>query len=220
MVPMAFQSTAPVWGPTLRAEKYPPRRHYFNPRPPCGGRPSLYGCTHPSELNFNPRPPCGGRPAGSRRGLLLCVHFNPRPPCGGRLKAYANSEPLGGISIHGPRVGADSGVSCSCVYHLFQSTAPVWGPTPQRFLRQRWIYYFNPRPPCGGRRQQVRPLDAAGYFNPRPPCGGRRTNRRAEARRGIISIHGPRVGADSLYAYVQCSRSYFNPRPPCGGRPS
>ena len=34
------------------------------------------------------------------------------------------------ISIHGPRVGADSnGHALSVLFVLFQSTAPVWGPT-------------------------------------------------------------------------------------------
>ena len=35
---------------------------YFNPRPPCGGRPGLCSHTRGHVHNFNPRPPCGGRP--------------------------------------------------------------------------------------------------------------------------------------------------------------
>ena len=60
-----------------------PGFHYFNPRPPCGGRqtslnnssrcvefqstPPVWGatlpgtCSPPVPSNFNPRPPCGGR---------------------------------------------------------------------------------------------------------------------------------------------------------------
>ena len=37
---------------------------------------------------------------------------------------------------------------------------------------QRTIY-FNPRPPCGGRRTKPLDLPRARNFNPRPPCGGR-----------------------------------------------
>ena len=56
----------------------------------------------------------------------------------------------------------------------FQSTPPVWGATREiRELQQRH-QYFNPRPPCGGRRpcltSKSRPKR---NFNPRPPCGGR-----------------------------------------------
>ena len=35
------------------------------------------------------------------------------------------------------------------------------------------IAYFNPRPPCGGRRHCFPSGHEAQYFNPRPPCGGR-----------------------------------------------
>ena len=77
-----FQSTSSVWRTTqmganvsrgriisihvLRVEDEESRKEQyqsdgnFNPRPPCGGRPSSM---HPSAMygNFNPRPPCGGR---------------------------------------------------------------------------------------------------------------------------------------------------------------
>ena len=82
----------------------------------------------------------------------------------------------------------------------------------------KYHIYFNPRPPCGGRRdgfpfygsswvfQSTPPVWGATifrrmtrlifmYFNPRPPCGGRHR------------YHGN----------VWRGRN-FNPRPPCGGR--
>ena len=59
------------------------RAHYFNPRPPWGGR--LGGGQGISDAcsYFSPRPPWGGR----REVLpskLKCQYFNPRPPWGGR----------------------------------------------------------------------------------------------------------------------------------------
>ena len=116
-----FQSTSSVWRTTypptdirakrgisihaLRVEddaaKPTPgeRSDDFNPRPPCGGRPTnsanyggvtLFQSTSsvwrttgtawagsPTRRNFNPRPPCGGRPfAGvvARRGLQISIH--------------------------------------------------------------------------------------------------------------------------------------------------
>ena len=57
------------------------------------------------------------------------------------------------------------------------------------------------------------------YFNPRPPCGGRRAKltRRGLTRR--ISIHVPRVEDDASRMPNAVETQYFNPRPPCGGRP-
>ena len=72
---------------------------------------------------------------------------------------------------------------------------------------------FNPRPPCGGRREADRKLGqdieisthallaegdrwrdnplrrADSYFNPRPPCGGRQVVRRVQMQSVIISTH-------------------------------
>ena len=78
-----FQSTRPVRGATscLPGSCRCPRR--FNPRAPCGARPSPP--PRPSRRpSFNPRAPCGAR---QQRGYThfqgSC--FNPRAPCGARL---------------------------------------------------------------------------------------------------------------------------------------
>ena len=79
---------------------------YFNPLPPCGGRPVSL-TPYRRTAYFNPLPPCGGRRA--MQDLVMfrwCIsihslrvegdpdlrwcpirrkHFNPLPPCGGRL---------------------------------------------------------------------------------------------------------------------------------------
>ena len=63
----------------------------------------------------------------------------------------------------------------------------------------RWslaqLTYFNPRPPCGGRRTKTARCRCSNHFNPRPPCGGR-----------LLTPSRPAAIAN------------FNPRPPCGGR--
>ena len=123
------------------------------------------------------------------------------------------------ISIHVPRVEDDVSVCFhSFIQRRFQSTSPVWR-TTQPFCRrydphtisihvprveddspvdydQTVPTDFNPRPPCGGRRQRLTERNGLTlYFNPRPPCGGRLH----QGRQTIL-------------------RRYFNPRPPCGGR--
>ena len=56
---------------------------------------------------------------------------------------------------------------------------------------------FNPRTPCGVRLGffvSARVLDA--HFNPRTPCGVRPARKKAEARYFDISIHAPHAGCD------------------------
>jgi len=79
---------------------------------------------------------------------------------------------------------------------VFQSTPPAWGAT-----------YLAP-PHC---LQDF-------YFNPRPPHGGRQLIQRFPRRVFSISIHAPRMGGDCLPWNSFPGASYFNPRPPHGGR--
>ena len=51
-------------------------RSDFNPRPPCGGRPGLFGRYHDIAY-FNPRPPCGGR-QGPGHGDSAVSHISIR----------------------------------------------------------------------------------------------------------------------------------------------
>ena len=79
---------------------------YFNPLPPCGGRPAGGRERGGGRRNFNPLPPCGGRLLQScREGINN--NFNPLPPCGGR-QSPADVIPVG---------------------LLFQSTPSVWRET-------------------------------------------------------------------------------------------
>ena len=156
----------------------------------CGG-----GCKD-QLVDFNPRPPCGGRlrphvrrspsgrfqstaPVWGPTGKFVQIKpgpedFNPRPPCGGRLCHHPDADRHGKISIHGPRVGADP-VSAGWAWSrvLFQSTAPVWGPTPQRRASGRPALFQSTAPVWGPTRRHAQTLRLRLHFNPRPPCGGR-----------------------------------------------
>ena len=190
---------------------------------------------------FNPRPPCGGRPAGTARRRSRRTDFNPRPPCGGRHTFFPDSSYGGTISIHGPRVGADNVLIVMLTLHVnfnprppcggrrnflalfricerFQSTAPVWGPTNAGDIipfycnisihgprvgadirhggnKTTVLIFQSTAPVWGPTGKALNKIMVDINFNPRPPCGG---------RRGTANI-------------VKIS-SNFNPRPPCGGR--
>ena len=79
------------------------------------------------------------------------------------------------ISIHAPRVGGD--IVARVSINKLTLTISIHAP---RVGGDRWSaaafsdsFYFNPRPPCGGRRSASRPPRYGRDFNPRPPCGGR-----------------------------------------------
>ena len=101
---------------------------------------------------------------------------------------------------------------------------------------------FYPRPPRGGRREDVRVSrqsrgisihalreegdytesrgrSGAAYFYPRPPRGGRRAQAHREGPRGTISIHALREEGDVCQSLERMVQRHFYPRPPRGGRP-
>ncbi len=101
-----FQSTGPVWDPTLYIQCALKNTVYFNPRVPCGTRPvSLFKFRDVRRISIH----------GSRVGPdyipaysdALQADFNPRVPCGTRHKAFQSAGRFPSISIHGSRVGPD-----------------------------------------------------------------------------------------------------------------
>jgi len=78
-----FQSTLPVWGATSRPARCSLGLIRFNPRSPCGERPTI--TTRPRHAS----------------------RFNPRSPCGERPELLADCQAIDPVSIHAPRVGSD-----------------------------------------------------------------------------------------------------------------
>ncbi len=123
---------APRAGCDLKQSITPVEQLNFNPRTPCGVRPSQIGSAAGVE-HFNPRTPCGVRQPPLRCKSDRDYHFNPRTPCGVRLISHVpapyglkfqSTHPVRGatpkshtehefflISIHAPRAGCDSKVT-------------------------------------------------------------------------------------------------------------
>ena len=79
-------------------------------------------------------------------------------------------------------------------------------------------HYFNPRSPCG-----ERPLVRTGtrhcpYFNPRSPCGERRERLQGFPDDWTFQSALPVWGATDRFFSKSCHISDFNPRSPCGER--
>ena len=120
--------------------------------------------------------------------------------------------------------------------------APLAGSDEVFHIHLGFYNCFNPRSPCGERRDTTIPILLSDSFNPRSPCGERlaiHTHpfsffqfqsalplRGATCRScGVVrchnvSIRAPLAGSDSVRDARRASISSFNPRSPCGERPS
>ena len=190
---------APRVGSDLASWRSFRRCTYFNPRSPCGERPTRAAEAR-APSHFNPRSPCGERQR-SMQSSTSSSNFNPRSPCGERLDRSVVYDVALYISIRAPRVGSD----------------------PTRGRRGRSAINFNPRSPCGERQREdvharaiaisiraprvgsdvaVSFLDAVPrrFQSALPVWGATRPDQLASAS-AFISIRAPRVGSDSERAY-------------------
>ena len=191
-----FQSTPPVRGATgiMSCGVWVTGISIHAPR--AGGDPAAFFIMSAHGAISIHAPRAGGDGACAAARLRL-MHFNPRPPCGGRLLFRTVQRGIIQFQSTPPVRGATFPVRYMFLqYSRFQSTPPVRGATTATAPTGQARRYFNPRPPCGGRRIKYNNNDGRKNFNPRPPCGGRRGR----------PVTSP-------------ATKNFNPRPPCGGRP-
>ena len=103
-----------------------------------------------------------------------------------------------GFSIHAPLAGSD------------QYTHDTVGK----------IELFNPRSPCGERRDSPATLLAHVIFQSTLPLRGATFRGHLRARHVRFSIHAPLAGSDTAPPSSTTRARIFNPRSPCGERPS
>ena len=185
---------APHAGCDLRAHRHRLFLRHFNPRTPCGVRPSASACkspimafqsTHPMRgatrhlhylafgyFHFNPRTP-GGVRRGGGQPCRDAVYFNPRTPCGVRREIRR---------------------------------------------QKRDEKNFNPRTPCGV-RLRIFPADTANpRFQSTHPMRGATRFCVLGIDTPFISIHAPHAGCDANGRGRIFCQHHFNPRTPCGVR--
>ena len=127
-----FQSTRPLRGATL---------------------PSPNALTITSD--FNPRAPCGARPTPRRPRLSGGTFQSTRPLRGATLGDVVCAD-IGFISIHAPLAGRDSPNTPDKIHaRNFNPRAPCGARHPSRPRPPIACRYFNPRAPCGARRQRA-----------------------------------------------------------------
>ena len=135
----------------------------------------------PSTSNFYPRPPRGGRPVWYFPSTFLC-NFYPRPPRGGRpyCRDCQRNHTWRFLSTPSAR-RATSRPSVHAVVVAISIHA----------LREEGDGFSSMY------------LSIASYFYPRPPRGGRREDVRVSRQRRSISIHALREEGDGNSSKVE-----------------
>ncbi len=231
---------APLAGCDPKLTPHRRARCHFNPRTPCGVRRSgdtarkLRACIsihapHAGcdaalcrkcrvSFNFNPRTPCGVRRGVDTYGRKT-AQFQSTHPMRGATAADAIALHAASISIHAPHAGCDR---------------------HSRRVALR-LDDFNPRTPCGVRREHLIHFGGFKTISIHAPHAGCDRMQKADHSAETISIHAPHAGCDimeipatghkwtiSIHApHAGCDRfldldptlrADFNPRTPCGVR--
>ena len=169
--------------------------------------------------NFNPRPPRGGRLVDAITSWEA-VQFQSTPSA--RRATGGRNHELGGgtISIHALREEGDRPSHAGEKVHVrFQSTPSARRATAKPCLPGIFpVFQSTPSARRATPTCLLRCARMSFYFNPRPPRGGRRALSGTATPARPISIHALREEGDFHFAPDARPPKNFNPRPPRGGR--
>ena len=212
----------------------------FNPRSPCGERHPRRVACRTRRARFNPRSPCGERRRTRRWPCARPRCFNPRSPCGERRTNTAQVDSHSQLQPTLPLRGATyQGLSYSEIC-AFQPTLPLRGATcpsrqppnrppsvsthaplagsdGSRSDRRTRHPRFNPRSPCGERRERAPVhLELVGVSTHAPLAGSDQVESR-ELHGHRVSTHAPLAGSDQTSYSVAASSDKFQPTLPLRG---
>ena len=166
---------APLAGSDSRASAIRRWPMCFNPRSPCGERPSRKS-RRPSPRRFNPRSPCGERRTTT--------------PHGTKHERFQPTLPLRGATM--------SSCAAYTVDFEFQPTLPLRGATPCPLTLPYTSNVFQPTLPLRGATCAARDFSThEASFNPRSPCGERPRLGAVGGRPLGVSTHAPLAGSDT-----------------------
>ena len=92
------------------------------------------------------------------------------------------------------------------------------GTTLPARVQRRECQYFNPRSPCGERRELVVSSISSQQFQSTLPLRGTTETSKLTAQNLIFQSTLPLRGTTYMFGYRACQNFYFNPRSPCGER--
>ena len=144
--------------------------------------------------------------------------FNPRSPCGERRARRERRHLRGPVSTHAPLAGSDERGSLRLMRLVqFQPTLPLRGATRASRHRSPHPQCFNPRSPCGERRERAPVhLELVGVSTHAPLAGSDQVESR-ELHGHRVSTHAPLAGSDQTSYSVAASSDKFQPTLPLRG---
>ena len=123
------------------------------------------------------------------------------------------------VSIHAPHAGRDvDGNASDAGYSSFNPRAPCGARPALPFPRRPYRVFQSTRPMRGATNAATVLLDGYEFQSTRPVRGATAVVR-VFLRAGIVSIHAPRAGRDTMPRIKSSMMRSFNPRAPCGARP-
>ena len=150
---ISFQSTRPLRGATVVQSALGDLLGVFQSTRPLRGATPLPSRPARRATDFNPRAPCGARQlvrGVGDAGRRISIHA----PLAGRDRLGAPLVGVPHISIHAPLAGRDGdGDPDTDEDKEFQSTRPLRGATSLYSTGDKRKTNFNPRAPCGARRE-------------------------------------------------------------------
>ena len=147
--------------------------------------------------NFNPRSPCGERPTACPAFSCPRTVFQPTLPVRGATCFPRCAPCCCQISTHAPRAGSDRTRPQTRIFFPISTHAPRAG-SDRRTLPSsaRPETYFNPRSPCGERLPSGPISHRFGSFQPTLPVRGATATVAHHKKPIDISTHAPRAGSD------------------------
>ena len=208
---------------------------------PLAGCDSLFDGQKSIFLDFNPRTPCGVRPSRPCRRSTPSIFQSTHPLRGATLRRQRPGIPYE-ISIHAPLAGCDGIHRFRRVHQIHFNPRTPCGVRHNRLYRLHRHEDFNPRTPCGVRlvslpvKLGIFPISihaplagcdpstaksgsSAKNFNPRTPCGVRPGFDGAVARHAVFQSTHPLRGATRVVAVVADPDLFQSTHPLRGATP-
>ena len=167
--------------------------------------------------NFNPRAPCGARLAEKFKCLGSNEFQSTRPVRGATIRLPQPSiHTL--ISIHAPRAGRDQILSLTAQADShFNPRAPCGARPHSGGISGSTGIFQSTRPVRGATTRAVATLNEFDLFQSTRPVRGATIENGLHMVQGIISIHAPRAGRDSLCFLSSSHKHLFQSTRPVRG---
>ena len=193
---------------------------YISIHAPLAGRDTVRPLLTIHTQYFNPRAPCGARPSVPAKSFLPFVISIHAPLAGRDVSPPVPRMPSFGISIHAPLAGRDRcWFSGGKFLSDFNPRAPC-GARLRPLPPASGSANFNPRAPCGARRLLRRSTRHGSVISIHAPLAGRDSALLFHAcRASVFQSTRPLRGATASSFRSPRPGSNFNPRAPCGARP-